>query len=146
MEIDALMRAIGECELVNNKICINSSNIHSALKFIKENLSYQMLRSITAVDDGDDIELNYDLFSLEDEESVIISTKVRYEAVSVADIYGSALADENEIYDMFGVMFIGNEDLKRLYMPENWNGYPLRKDYIQDDTRLAWNDTDDYDA
>ena len=146
MDINALMRVIGKCELVNNKVCVDSNDIHEALKFIKENFAYRMLKSITAVDDGDEIELNYDLFSFENEESVIISTKVKFEAVSVVDLYGSAQADENEIYDMFGVMFIGNEDLKRLYMPENWNGYPLRKDYIQDDTRLAWNDIDNDNA
>ena len=49
-------------------------------------------------------------------------------------------ADENEIYDLFGINFKGNENLKRLYMPEDWQGFPLRKDYVQDDTRLCWND------
>ena len=41
---------------------------------------------------------------------------------------------------MFGIKFINHEDLKRLYMPENWEGFPLRKDYIESDTRLAWNE------
>ena len=146
MDIDALIKMIGNCELVNNKVYVDSNSVRETLKFIKDNFSYNMLKSITAVDDGDEIELNYDLFSVENEEGVVISTKVKFEAVSVVDIYGSAQADENEIYDMFGVMFIGNDDLKRLYMPENWNGYPLRKDYIQDDTRLAWNDIDNDNA
>ena len=49
----------------------------------------------------------------------------------------------NKSYDMFGINFIGNEDLKRLYMPENWEGYPLKKDYRMDDKRLVWNDNID---
>lgn len=102
-----------------------------------------MLKSITAVDLGDEIELIYNLFSVEDEEDVLLSIKVQNEAESIVDLFESAKADENEIYDMFGIQFIGNEDLKRLYMPENWEGFPLRKDYIQDDTRLAWNDNSD---
>ena len=57
--------------------------------------------------------------------------------------YFNGILDINEIYDMFGIKFTGNEDLKRLYMPENWEGFPLRKDYVQDDTRLAWNDNSD---
>ena len=146
MDINALINVLGECEFANNKIYINSDNIRQALTYLKENFSYNLLKSITAVDSGDYIELNYDLLSVINEESVVIAIKVKYEAQSITDIFASAQADENEIYDMFGVMFIGNEDLKRLYMPENWDGYPLRKDYIQDDTRLAWNDIDDYNA
>jgi NADH-quinone oxidoreductase subunit C len=146
MDINALMSALGDCELANGKIYINSDNLRNTLTFLKENCFYDLLKSITAVDCGDEIELNYNLFSAVNEESVSIAIKVQYEAVSVADIYASAQADENEIYDMFGVMFIGNDDLKRLYMPDNWNGYPLRKDYVQDDTRLAWNDFNDDNA
>jgi type IV secretory pathway VirB4 component len=52
----------------------------------------------------------------------------------------SAVADEKEIYDLFGVKFLGNEELKRLYMPENWQGHPLKKDYVDNDERLNWND------
>ena len=142
MNIEELKNIIEKCELKDNKICVHSS-IYEVITFLKNNYSYKMLKSITAVDLGDEIELLYNLFSVEDEEDVTLSVKVKYEAESVADLFDSAKADENVIYDMFGVQFIGNEDLKRLYMPENWEGFPLRKDYIQDDTRLAWNDSND---
>ena len=142
MNIEELKNIIEKCELTDNKICVHKS-IHEVISYLKNNYSFKMLKSITAVDLGDEIELLYNLFSVEDEEDVTLSVKVKYEAESVADLFDSAKADENEIYDMFGVQFIGNEDLKRLYMPENWEGFPLRKDYIQDDTRLAWNDSND---
>ena len=139
MNIDKLKEFADVCVLENEKICI-SKNLYEILNFLRLNYSFNMLKSITGVDLGDETELIYHLFSLENEEDAYISIKVKFEAESVADIFDSAKADENEIYDMFGIQFIGNEDLKRLYMPENWSGYPLRKDYIQDDTRLAWND------
>ena len=142
MNLDELKNIIDKCELVNDKICVQGS-IYEVIEFLKNNYSYKMLKSITAVDLGDEIELLYNLFSVMDEEEVVLSIKVQHEAESVADLFDSAKADENEIYDLFGVSFIGNEDLKRLYMPENWKGFPLRKDYIQDDTRLAWNDNGD---
>lgn len=142
MNIEELRNIIGECSTEESKICVKS-RIYDVIKFLKNNYSFKMLKSITAVDLGDEIELLYNLFSVEDEEDVILSIKVRNEAESVADLFESAKADENEIYDMFGIQFIGNEDLKRLYMPENWEGFPLRKDYVQDDTRLAWNDNND---
>lgn len=143
MDNDMLTEALGDCVLSGNKIFVDSKKIRDTLVLIKEKFDYTMLKSITAVDAGDEVELIYDLYSIDNEESVIVSTKVQLETESISDIFGSAQADENEIHDMFGIMFIGNSDLKRLYMPENWNGYPLRKDYVQDDTRLVWNDSDD---
>ena len=145
MNIDELRKIVDGCELKQNKICIKDK-LYETIEFLKENYSLEMLKSVTAIDLGDEIELLYNLYSPEDEEDVIISIKVCNEADSIVDLFESAKADENEIYDMFGVRFTGNEDLKRLYMPENWEGYPLRKDYVQDDTRLAWNDDDSNNA
>ncbi len=142
MDINELKNIFGECELCGDKVCVKN-NLYEVLEYIKNNYSFNILKSITAVDLGSEIELLYHLYSTEDEEDAIISIKVQNEADSVIDLFESARADENEIYDMFGVKFTGNEDLKRLYMPENWEGVPLRKDYIQDDMRLAWNDNSD---
>ena len=63
-----------------------------------------------------------------------------YTAPTVTDIYKSANFDECEIFDLFGIEFIGNKNLKRLLMPENWVGHPLLKSYVQNDERLVWND------
>lgn len=142
MNLDELKNIISECALKDDKIFVEN-RLHDVIEFLKNDYSYKMLKSITAVDLGDEIELIYKLFSVEDEEEVLLSINVQNEAESIVDLFESAIADENEIYDMFGIQFIGHEDLKRLYMPENWKGFPLRKDYIQDDTRLAWNDDSD---
>jgi len=139
MNIEDIKNIVSECDIEDNKICVKS-RIYDVIKCLKNEYSFKILKSITAIDLGDEIELLYKLFSVEDEEEALLSIKVKAEAESVVDLFDSARADENEIYDMFGIQFIGNEDLKRLYMPENWEGFPLRKDYIQDDTRLAWND------
>ena len=139
MNIEELKNIFDDCELNGNKICVKN-NLHKIVDFIKNNYSFNMLKSITAIDLGNEAELLYNLYSAENEEDVILSIKVQNETESVTDLFDSAKADENEIYDMFGINFSGNKDLKRLYMPENWEGFPLRKDYVQDDTRLAWND------
>ncbi len=142
MDLEELKTLIEQCELDGNKICIKNS-LYDIVNILKNKYSYNLLKSITAVDLGDETELIYNLYSTIDEEDVILSVKVKNEAESIIDLFDSAKADENEIYDMFGISFIGNDDLKRLYMPENWTGFPLRKDYVQDDTRLAWNDDTD---
>jgi NADH-quinone oxidoreductase subunit C len=48
---------------------------------------------------------------------------------SVAGVYGSANFMERETYDFFGVRFVGHPDLRRIHMPEEWEGHPQRKDY-----------------
>lgn len=140
MNYKEFMRVFEDCELEGNKIVIKS-NLHEVINFVVENYTYDILKEIIAVDAGEGkTELIYHLYSTCDEEDLFISITVKNEAESVTDLFKSAIADENEIYDLFGVKFIGNKDLKRLYMPEDWKGFPLRKDYVQDDTRLAWND------
>lgn len=48
---------------------------------------------------------------------------------SVTSVWPGAGWMEREVYDLFGIVFEGHEDLRRLMMPEDWEGYPLRKDY-----------------
>ena len=51
---------------------------------------------------------------------------------SVADIWDIACTFEREVYDFFGIVFIGNPDMRRLFLSIDWVGYPLRKDYDED--------------
>ncbi len=48
---------------------------------------------------------------------------------SITKIWAGAGWPEREVYDLFGIVFDGHEDLRRLMMPEDWEGFPLRKDY-----------------
>ena len=129
-----------DSELVDDKIVIKSQ-LAKTLDFIKNNYHFEVLKEIIAVDNKEfGIELIYKLYSIEDEEDVLISITVEKEAESVSSLFDSAVADEKEIYDLFGINFIGNPELKRLYMPESWQGHPLKKDYEEKDERLNWND------
>ena len=129
-----------DCELVGEKIVIKSQ-LAKAIEFIKDNYHFEILKEIIAVDNQNDgIELIYKLYSIADDEDVLISISVKNEIESISYIFDSAVADEKEIYDLFGIKFNGNSELKRLYMPEAWKGNPLKKDYVEDDERLSWND------
>lgn len=59
------------------------------------------------------------------------------EVPSIASIWPSAAAPEREVYDLFGVRFTGHPDLRRILMPDNWEGHPLRKDYPLQGPRAA---------
>lgn len=140
MNWEEFKNIFGECELNGDKIVIKS-NLAKTLEFIRDKYGFGLLKEIIAVDNKENgIELTYHLYSVEDEEDVLVSINVKDEAESVSKLFDSATADEKEIYDLFGVKFIGNDELKRLYMPEGWEGHPLKKDYTETDERLKWND------
>lgn len=143
MDWDKFNKIFEDCELLGNKIHIKS-RLHEVIQFVIENYPYDILKEIIAIHNQDGtVELVYHLYSTVDEEDLMISICVNDETDSIVDIFKSAEADEKEIFDLFGIKFKGHDNLKRLYMPENWDGHPLRKDYIQDDTRLCWNDDND---
>ena len=129
-----------DCEIIGEKLVVKS-DLAKIVEFVKDNYNFNILKSITAVDNKEfGIELIYRLLNIEDEEELLISVSTQNEAESVSKIFDSAVADEKEIYDLFGINFLGNEELKRLYMPESWEGHPLKKDYEEKDERLNWND------
>jgi NADH-quinone oxidoreductase subunit C len=87
---------------------------------------------VTAVDFGDDFELVYRLQSTRFGVGLFLKTEVpRDEAVieTITDLWPAADWQEREVYDMFGIEFRGHPDLRRILMPEDFVGYPLRKDY-----------------
>ena len=139
MNIDKLREILDKFEVVNDKLVIKDDLVKT-INFLKDFYNFKMLKNITAVDNGNEIELIYHLYNLEDDENLLVSISTNNEIESVSEIFDSAIADEKEIYDLFGIKFLGNKELKRLYMPESWDGHPLKKDYEEKDERLNWND------
>ena len=126
----------------NGKIVVNSELVQ-VLDYLKNTpeFDFDMLTSIIAVDLKDKIELIYQLMSSAASETLSVSYYTdNFTVPTVTNIYKSSNFDECEIFDLFGVEFVGNENLKRLFMPENWIGHPLLKSYVQNDERLVWND------
>lgn len=137
---------IEKCENSFDKIRVNSGDLMFLIEFLKndERFAFDRLNTIIAVDLGLEVnqfELIYDLHSLKTGQSGRISVLVDRNAPKIPSIVGifkSAYFDECEIYDLFGINFDKNPNLKRLLMPKGWVGYPLRKDYKQEDERLSW--------
>ena len=138
--IDILLSKFPNLKIYNEKVEVDKQ-FYDVMKFLKytPELSFDMLLTIVAVDYLDYIELIYTLFSTELSEAINLSIKIEVYAESIIDIFPSAYFDECEIYDLFGVIFLGNSKIKRLLMPDSWCGHPLRKKYILNDERLSWN-------
>ncbi len=126
------------------KFMIDRASFKTAINYLKSvpEYSFDILGTIVCVDKLDKLELNYILYSTLLGNRVVVSTELIRDGASietVSDIFASANWDEREIYDLFGVNFIGHPDLRRLFMPKDWQGHPLRKDYKMEDERLSWN-------
>ena len=102
--------------------------------FLKEDCGFDYLVDLTALDylgDDDRWCLVYHLFSHSSQLLVRVKSRLGEGAAasSVTPIWKSADWMEREVFDMFGIEFTGHPNLKRILLPEDWHGYPLRKDY-----------------
>ena len=92
---------------------------------------YTRFVDLTAVDHLDQperFELNYLLYHIKDHAWVRVKAATAGKAPSVCGIFAGANAYEREVYDMFGVEFEGHPMLRRILMPDDWVGHPLRRD------------------
>jgi len=97
-------------------------------------LYFDMLSCVTGFDNGvgADLEVAYSLFSIPFGHHVTIKVKIdrtNPRVESVNHLWRSANWMEREIFDMYGVAFLNHPDLRRILMPADWEGHPLRKDY-----------------
>src|ERR1043165_6230765 len=83
-------------------------------------------------------EIVYNLFSIDENERVRLKVKTSSAVESVTAVWPAANWLEREVYDLFGVTFTNHPDLRRLLLPPDWEGYPLRKDYPLEFIENAW--------
>lgn len=103
---------------------------------------YDFLRNHTAIDWKDRIELVYHLCATSNMNNIIVKTSVPHympDADSVTMIWSGADWQEREVFDLFGVKYRGHPDLRRILLPDEWEGHPLLKDYkVQQKEVESW--------
>ncbi len=103
---------------------------------------FNYLSDLTCVHYPDQLEapfeVVYNLFSIPANERVRLKVKTDEVVESVTSVWPAANWLEREVYDLFGVQFAGHPDLRRLLLPPDWDGYPLRKDYALEFVENAW--------
>ena len=121
-------------------IQLKPKNWFEIAKWLKDasDFYFDSLQCNTGFDLGEgNLESRYNLHSMKHLHSIEIRIKVSVEKPdipSVESIWRVADWFERETYDMFGINFTGHSDLRRILLPEDWEGWPLRKDYKEQET------------
>ena len=112
---------------------IPDSKLHALARFLRDELRFDFLVTIVGMDWVEKMGCIYYLQSTSDHSRIAIkaTTADRENPMlhSIADLWHIAGIFEREVYDFFGIVFIGNPDMRRLFLSIDWKGYPLRKDY-----------------
>ncbi|HUE55038.1 MAG TPA: NADH-quinone oxidoreductase subunit C [Candidatus Udaeobacter sp.] len=109
--------------------------LRAAAEYCRANLQFNYLSDATSLDRfpiEPRFELNYHLVSIPNRSKIRLRTRVSGAdpvVDSVVPVWPGAGWMEREIYDLMGIRFNGHPDLRRILLPDDWEGYPLRRDY-----------------
>jgi len=118
-------------------VSIDRALIRDAAALLKDDpeVKFDFLSDLTCVDlypNEPRFEVVYHLLSMKLKERVRLKVKLAGDDASVeslTSVWAGANFFEREVWDLFGVKFLGHPNLSRIMMPEDWEGHPLRKDY-----------------
>ncbi len=116
-------------------IYVTRESIRAALEHLKSQGVNDFLSDLTCADyypREPRFEMAYHLLSIQRKERARLKVKLSGEDAvieSVTPVWPSANFFEREVFDLFGIRFLGHPYLRRIMLPEDWEGHPLRKDY-----------------
>ena len=121
-------------EFGDGVLIVECGLLHEAAADLKK-LGFDRLGMVTAVDRGETFEMVYRLQSRSMAAGMFLKCHVPRDLATVrslVDLYPAANWQEREVYDLFGIDFLGHPDMRRILLPPEWEGHPLRKDYEDD--------------
>jgi NADH:ubiquinone oxidoreductase subunit C len=119
-------------------ILIAPSEIRPVMKALRYNKEFffDYLFCLTCIDWKTHLMMVYHLQSRKHRHCIVVKAKItdtiNPEIETVCDIWQTANFHEREVYDLFGVKFLNHPDMRRILLDEDWNGYPLRKNYVDE--------------
>lgn len=135
-ELSPMLYPLFSMEFGDAVIGVPHDNVLAAAHELSR-LGFDRLGMVTAVDRGEWFVLVYRLQSRQLSAAVFMKTKVRRDnptVSSVVEVWPAANWQEREVFDLFGIDFEGHPDLRRIMLPNDFEGHPLRRDF--DDARL----------
>lgn len=136
-----MQNALSETTLV-----VDRTRLVEVCRFLKQERGFERLSTVTAVDrypEEPRFEVVYHIHSIEHNQRLRLKCRICSEPAeidSVTSVWRSANWYEREVFDLFGISFLGHPDLRRIMMPDDWNGHPLRKDYPVHGYRYSYKD------
>jgi NADH:ubiquinone oxidoreductase subunit C len=106
------------------------SDVPDAVQHVRSSLGYTRFVDLTAVDrltSEERFELVYLFYSMTDHAWLRLRTRTDADAPSITPLVRGAGWYEREVWDLFGVRFVGHPDLRRIMLPDEWPGHPLRR-------------------
>lgn len=136
-----------EIQIVNGALLLKAEDLLRVATHLRDTPEFKLnyLSLVSGVDYLEYLESVYHLYSVEQRTGPVV-LKVRVPRTnpkisSLVSIFRGAEFQEREAYDMFGLIYEGHPDLRRIFMWEGFEGFPLRKDYIpEDEDVLEWED------
>ncbi|MCZ6634866.1 MAG: NADH-quinone oxidoreductase subunit C [bacterium] len=121
-------------ENVDPWIRVEAEAIAEVSEFLRadDRMQFESLMCLSGVDYDDHLTVVYHLFSTSQRHKITLKVEVGREdphVPTVEEVWRVANWHERETYDMFGIVFDGHSDLRRILCPDDWEGWPLRKDY-----------------
>lgn len=115
-------------------IKIQPEKIKSVSRFARthEQLQFDYLMCLSGVDYKGKLGVVYHLYSMTHGHKIVLKVEVPTETPevpSVESVWKTANWHEREAFDLFGIVFQGHPDLRRILLPDDWDGFPLRKDF-----------------
>lgn len=124
-------------------LVVDAAQYEEIARFTRDEEEFNLLADLTAVDwprreKRFDVVLNLYSFAKNERLRIKVHAGENEKIPSVAGIWSTANWMEREVWDMFGIVFSGHPNLTRILLPDEWQGFPLRKDYdiLTQDT--AW--------
>ena len=117
---------------------VSSNALHGVAKQLKEDEQslFDFLFCLTGVDYPEYMMVVYHLKSTQLGHSLVLKAKIENREDphidSVFDLWKTAEFHEREAYDLFGIIFDNHPDLRRILLEDDWEGYPMRKDYVDE--------------
>jgi NADH-quinone oxidoreductase subunit C len=113
------------------------------LEFLKLEADFDYLVDVTAVDypqRAERFELVYIVYSFARNQRIRVKTRIAegYQPATAVPVHATANWLEREVFDMFGIRFAGHPDMRRILLPEDWQGHPLRKEHSLTGVDQRW--------